>query len=75
MKVQILRTEYIDRLRTDPELKGKIAAINGGQVSTVDRWIKERHKLLTTATNLELMRSHWGLPATESLTIEDDVLA
>ena len=74
MKVQILQSGYIERIRLDDELVIKIAKANGVRFSSVERWLRDNSQKLTTATNLSIIRDHFGLPETEILTTEEDIL-
>lgn len=68
MEIQILKKEYKDAIRKDVFLKAKIAAVNEVSTWTVDRWRTENDRLLTTATNLGIIRRHLKIPMKECLT-------
>lgn len=59
---QILDTELKGRVKKDDELKLKIAKTNNVKVDTVNRWLREDEVILTTATNLDIIRDHFKLP-------------
>jgi hypothetical protein len=59
---QILDTELKARVRKDDELKLKLAKANEKKVDTVNRWLREDDVILTTATNLDIIRDHFKLP-------------
>lgn len=59
---QILDTELNTRVRKDDELKLKLAKANDKKVDTVNRWLRENDVILTTATNLDIIRDHFKLP-------------
>jgi hypothetical protein len=59
---QILDTELKARVRKDDDLKLKLAKANGKKVDTVNRWLREDDVILTTATNLDIIRDHFKLP-------------
>ncbi len=59
---QILDTELNTRVRKDDELKLKLAKANEKKVDTVNRWLRENDVILTTATNLDIIRDHFKLP-------------
>lgn len=58
---QIIAAELKGRIRKDDELKLKLAKINEVKVDTVNRWLREDDVILTTATNLEVIKSHFKL--------------
>jgi hypothetical protein len=59
---QIIAADLKGRIRKDDELKLKLAKINEVKVDTVNRWLREDEVILTTATNLEVIKSHFNLP-------------
>lgn len=61
MKQQILDTELKARVRKDDELKLKLAQANVVKVDTVNKWLREDAVILTTATNLDIIRDHFKL--------------
>jgi hypothetical protein len=61
MKQQILDTELKAKVRKDDELKLKLAKANEVKVDTVNKWLREDSVMLTTATNLEIIRDHFKL--------------
>jgi hypothetical protein len=65
---QILDSELNGRVKKDDELKLKIAKANNVKVDTVTRWLREDDVMLTTATNLSIIRTHLGLPAKQVMT-------
>lgn len=74
MKVQILQSNYVEKIRLNDELVMKIAKANSVRFASVERWLRENSYKLTTATNLAIIRNHFNLPVTEMLTTEDDIL-
>ena len=66
--IQILENGLKGRVRKDDELKLKLAQINSVRVDTVNRWLREDDVILTTATNLEVIRKHYKLSKTVHLT-------
>lgn len=68
MILQILDTELKARVKKDDELKLKIAKANNVKVDTVTRWLREDDVMLTTATNLSIIRIHYDLPARQRMT-------
>lgn len=60
---QILDSELKAKVRKDDELKLKIAQANQVRVDTVNRWLRDEDDvMLTTATNLAIIRAHFKLP-------------
>jgi hypothetical protein len=70
MTLQIIDPELKARIRKDDELKLKLAKANAVKVDTVNRWLREDDVILTTATNLEIIRAHFGLTKKTRLTVE-----
>lgn len=69
---QILDTELKAKVKKDDELKLKIAKANDVKVDTVTRWLREDDVMLTTATNLSIIRAHYKLPAKQVLTVDSE---
>lgn len=65
---QILDTELKAKVRKDDELKLKIAQANQVKVDTVNRWLREDDVMLTTATNLAIIKTYFKLPAKYVMT-------
>jgi len=59
---QIIAAELKSRVRKDDALKLKLAQVNQVKVDTVNRWLREDDVILTTATNLDIIRDHFKLP-------------
>lgn len=72
MTQQILDTELKAKVRKDDELVLKIAQANQVKVDTVKRWFREDDVMLTTATNLAIIRIHFKLPAKYVMTQDKD---
>lgn len=68
MTQQILDSELKAKVRKDDELVLKIAQANQVKVDTVKRWLREDDVMLTTATNLAIIRAYFKLPAKQVLT-------
>lgn len=68
--MQILDTDINARVRKDDELKLKLAKANTVRVDTVNRWLREDDVILTTATNLDLIRKHLKIGRAARLTQE-----
>jgi MOSC domain-containing protein YiiM len=65
---QIIAAELNGRIRKDDELKLKLAKVNEVRVDTVNRWLREDDEVLTTATNLEIIKTHYSLPKSYKMT-------
>lgn len=70
---QILDTELKATVRKDDELKLKIAQANQVKVDTVNRWLREDDVMLTTATNLAIIRVHFNLPVQQVMTQDKEI--
>lgn len=68
MMHQILDSELKSKVRKDDELILKIAKANQVRVDTVKRWLREDDVMLTTASNLALVKAHFKLSAKTKLT-------
>lgn len=68
MTQQILKTIYKEAIKKDQDLQMAIAKANSVVFRTVDRWLKEDNVILTTVTNLKLIRDSCGLSEGEILT-------
>jgi hypothetical protein len=66
MEIQILKQEYKNIVRSNPRLKAEIAAANDCSNWTVDRWRIDNSPMLTTATNLAIIKNF--------LKLNDDVI-
>lgn len=65
---QIIAAELKGRIRKDDELKLQLAKVNDVKVDTVNRWLREDDVILTTATNLEVIKLHFKLPKGYKMT-------
>lgn len=68
MEIQILKKQYKEAIKKDVYLKAQIAAINEVSTWTVDRWRTDDSPLLTTATNLSIIRTRLKLADNITLT-------
>jgi hypothetical protein len=68
MTIQILSSALKPRVRKDDDLKLKLAKANEVKVDTVNRWLREDDSILTTVTNLEIIREGLGLRKSAVLT-------
>jgi hypothetical protein len=69
MVIQVLETEIKGRVRKDDELKLALAKANAVKVDTVNRWLREDDVMLTTVTNLEIIRK--GLALTDDVPLTE----
>jgi hypothetical protein len=70
MTIQILDTDIKGLVRKDDDLKLAIAKANTVKVDTVNRWLREDDVILTTATNLDIIRAGLNLSKNKKLTQE-----
>lgn len=70
---QILETDLKAKVRKDDELVLKIAQANQVKVDTVKRWFREDDVMLTTATNLAIIKDHFKLPAKYVMTQDKQI--
>jgi len=68
MKVQILNTDVKVMVRRDDDVKLLLAKTNGIKVGSLDRWLREDSVMLTTATNLQIIKDHFKLNNSVELT-------
>jgi len=68
MTQQILKGIYKQAIKKDQDLQMAIAKANGVTFRTVDRWLREDNVILTTVTNLELIKKTCGLSDLDTLT-------
>lgn len=73
--LQILKYQWVQSLRRDELLQAKIATAFGKRVSTVQRWIKESHIMLSHTTVLDIIREQYGLSEDVVLTEEVETKA
>lgn len=73
MTIQVLDSEIKGRVRKDDELKLNLAKFNKVKVDTVNRWLREDDVILTTTTNLEIIRTGLNLPADATMTEAKEV--
>lgn len=73
MVYQILDSELKVKVRKDDELMLKLAKANQVRVGSVSRWLIYDDVILTTATNLQIIREHFGYDERVPLTEEREV--
>jgi len=72
MKVQILKQEIKDAILKDRYLKADLATVNDVSFWTLDQWRLKDSPMLTTATNLTIIRKRLSLDKNAVLTEEVD---
>lgn len=65
-----LTTKALEFLRESIQARTRLALAVGKHVDSVERWIRENHVMLTTATSLQVIREESGLTDDEILTNE-----
>lgn len=67
MKVEIISEEVNRRIRRDDDLKLALAKNNNVKVVSIDRWLREDDVMLTTSTNMQIIRKGLNIPESESI--------
>lgn len=73
MIIQVLDSEIKDQVRKNDKLKLALAEANDVKVDTVTRWLRIDDVILTTATNLEIIRTGLELPKKATMTEAKEV--
>jgi hypothetical protein len=68
LTTQILETELNKKVRRDDDLKLLLAKANNVKVDTINRWLREDDVMLTTITNLDIIRRYFKLSKSTHLT-------
>ena len=68
MKVEIISEEVNRRIRRDDDLKLALAKNNNVKVVSIDRWLREDDVMLTTSTNMQIIRKGLNIPESETIT-------
>lgn len=64
-----LKPEYVNLIKSDTELMGKIAKDMGNLTfKTVERWLQSNHKYLTFPVVLDILSARTGVAHSELLT-------
>lgn len=61
MSVKVIKKVFINSIKNDPVLKDRLAKLNGCEPSTIAKWLRTEDIMLTTATNLAAIKTHFGL--------------
>lgn len=61
MKAKTIKRSFLTALLTNKELKAKLASQNQRSIGTIERWLRNEDDILTTATNLAVIKDHFGL--------------
>lgn len=64
----ILKAEFKEAIKKDPMLMALIAKANYTTNRAIDEWRRKDEPMLTTATNLAIIRNHLGLGKNVELT-------
>ena len=71
----VLKKEYRDKIRKDPELFGKIFGTEPGALDTTVSYglqlLNNNDPKLTQASILRILKSHWGLNSESELLEEE----
>lgn len=67
---QVLKSEYLDQIKTDEALVGKIARATGKSFQTIKRWAADNDEKLTMLSALNAIREYLKLAKSVSLTEE-----
>lgn len=70
MTQQILEPGLKKKVRKDDELKLALAKANDVKVDTVNRWLRVNDVMLTTVTNLAIIRQHFKLSNKVQMTTD-----
>jgi len=71
----IIKIEYKARIRKDDELLLELATANrkgsrAVRVSTIERWLRDDSPMLTTVTNLDIIKRRFNIKDNEELLEE-----
>lgn len=72
MTILVLDSEIKGKVRKNDELKLALAKSNNVKVDTVNRWLREDDVILTTATNLAIIRAGLKLSTRTIMTEEKE---
>ncbi len=61
MSVMTIKPAFLNALKNDSLIKQKLAERNEVSLATIERWLRGENMLLTAATNLSLIKDHFGL--------------
>lgn len=73
IKKMILKIEYVERIRKDDELLLELAKANEVRVATVERWLREKNQILTTAGNLLIIKKRLEVLDSDELLVEETI--
>lgn len=68
----LLNTKFIDKAKSDDDLRYELAKANDCKISTIDRWLRENDVMLTTASNLAIIQKHYSISETAELLMETE---
>lgn len=67
MQIKTIKQHFMSAMRVEPSLRQKLATANNCSLFTIGQWIRKDNAILTTATNLEIIRDHFNLADTDEL--------
>src|SRR5690348_664635 len=74
----IIKIEYKAKIRKDDELLLELATANrkgnrSVRVATVERWLRDDNPILTTVTNLAIIKRRFGIVENDELLAEETI--
>lgn len=70
-QIKTIKPSFITAMKYDKGLKAKLAEHNERSVFTIECWLRDENPILTTATNLAIIKDHFGLlEGTEVLEVK-----
>jgi hypothetical protein len=67
----MIKQPFLISMKNDPEIRNKLASSNKVTATTIQSWLRNEDKLLTTHANLAVIKEHFGLlEVSELLEIE-----
>jgi hypothetical protein len=52
---------FMNRMKSDDDLRYKLAKANGVKISSIDRWMRDNDVRLTTVDNLDIIAKHYDV--------------
>ena len=72
MLVKVIKKVFINSIKNDAALKNRLAELNDCKLSTIAEWLRNEDIMLTTATNLAAIKTHFGLLEVSELMEEKE---
>jgi hypothetical protein len=57
----MIKAPFLISMKNDPEIRMKLAIANGVAPATIQAWLRAKDPLLTTASNLAIIKNHFGV--------------